>query len=290
MTEPLIRRLTSTEESDLANSIIRFGVLAPVVYDADGRLLDGANRQRIAGYLGVPCPELTIPLTGEEADRAAVDLNLARRQLSREERNVLIRQLRAEGYTYKNVAAKVGASVGTTFNVLHADDDPATFQPRKVATVEGDNGKKYRPAADKADAVALVDEGETIRDVAARYGVNETTVGRWVKAAHDDDPDEPVERRPAPAPPANGKKRRYDATDRDPIHRGKRRYDVDRGLDRLTLTIRSAGDTAAGVDLDGLTPHKAEEWATTLRTAARKISQLASRITAQAKAQEEAAQ
>ena len=78
----------------LRDNIALNGVLVPILVDGDGpvrRIIDGNNRRRIADELGYDCPEIIKDgLTEGEKRTLARALNLARRQLTHEQRRQLV--------------------------------------------------------------------------------------------------------------------------------------------------------------------------------------------------------
>ena len=103
--------LTAEEEAGLRASISQYGVLVAVVMTEDGRVIDGNNRKRIAAELGIECPEQVQTGLSEEDIRAlARSLNIARRQLNRQQRRQLVAdQLReTPGWSNRRVAKALG--------------------------------------------------------------------------------------------------------------------------------------------------------------------------------------
>ena len=86
----VIPKLTDAEVAMLTESIRRDGVKYPVLLRVSGQVIDGHHRRRIAEELGLPCPTVTLDVDDETAERLAVTLNLARRQLSPEQKYELI--------------------------------------------------------------------------------------------------------------------------------------------------------------------------------------------------------
>jgi DNA modification methylase len=111
----------STEERDgLRASITLHGVLVPVMLTEDGRVIDGNNRKQIADELGIDCPEVVRSALDEEEIRAlARSLNIARRQLNREQRRQLVAdQLReTPGWSNRRVAKSLGVDHHTVASV-----------------------------------------------------------------------------------------------------------------------------------------------------------------------------
>ena len=78
----------------LKGNIAVNGVLVPILVDSEGptrRIIDGNYRKRIADELGYDCPEIVkAGLTDEEERTLARCLNLARRELSQQQRRQLV--------------------------------------------------------------------------------------------------------------------------------------------------------------------------------------------------------
>lgn len=142
----------------LRQSIADHGVLCPVVRDKHGRVIDGHNRQRIAGELGVDCPEVTVPLEGEEADRLAEELQLGRRNLSREARDERIAALRRSGMTQAVIADVVGLTEARVDQVLKSSRLISKVEsvPRTITTSRGRRPTKYNKRKPPNPAIATV--------------------------------------------------------------------------------------------------------------------------------------
>jgi ParB-like chromosome segregation protein Spo0J len=83
--------LTSEEYASLKADIEQRGVQVPILVDEDGNILDGHHRKRIADELGIDCPhETRSGLTHAEKTSVALALNVARRHLTREQRQKII--------------------------------------------------------------------------------------------------------------------------------------------------------------------------------------------------------
>lgn len=79
----LLPDLQRHEVDELAESIRRFGIKVPVVFDEDGNILDGHHRVMIADSLGVEYPkQIENGLSVEEKRILAAQLNAARRHMT----------------------------------------------------------------------------------------------------------------------------------------------------------------------------------------------------------------
>ena len=106
--------LTADEYERLREDIRKRGVLDALIYDEDGRLLDGHNRLAIADELHLTdYPTQVIDLgdaTEEERDQVAATLNINRRQLTPDQQRDLAAQFRINGMSVPDTARLVGAS------------------------------------------------------------------------------------------------------------------------------------------------------------------------------------
>lgn len=131
----------------LRQSIARFGVVSPVVVDGNGSIIDGHQRARIAGELGLTYPILKRAVKNEDdAIALAYSLNADRRQLTVEQRRDIVADLRSKGYSLRAIAGVTKTSLGTA----HNDVKQSGVQ---VEHVEGGDGRTYpasKPATEDA--------------------------------------------------------------------------------------------------------------------------------------------
>lgn len=138
--------LSAEELAGLRASIRQHGILVPIMLTEDGRIIDGNNRKQIADELGIGCPEVVQPGLDEEEIRAlARSLNIARRQLGREQRRQLVAdQLReTPGWSNRRVAKALGVDHHTVASV-RLDLEPTGEIPQLGYTTGLDG--KDRPA------------------------------------------------------------------------------------------------------------------------------------------------
>ncbi len=98
--------LSEDEFAELKADICERGVLVPVEYDELGNILDGHHRVRACQELGIAdWPRLVrAGMTDDEKAEHALTLNLARRHLSREQRQELVATLRQRGWSLRRRA------------------------------------------------------------------------------------------------------------------------------------------------------------------------------------------
>lgn len=137
--------LTPIEYEALKADIAERGVLVPVEVDENGAILDGHHRVRAWQELrseGVNLAKypqtVRRGLTEEQKRNHARSLNVLRRHLSREQRDDVMRAMRADGATYQEIASSVGVSVDTAHRAAR---DVELSDIGKLQGVDG----KYRP-------------------------------------------------------------------------------------------------------------------------------------------------
>ncbi|WP_100494939.1 ParB/RepB/Spo0J family partition protein [Mycobacteroides abscessus] len=83
--------LSPDEYAELERSILHSGVMVPIVVDEHGVVIDGHHRQKIAKHHNLPLPtETRAGFTDAEKRSLALQLNVARRHLTREQRRALV--------------------------------------------------------------------------------------------------------------------------------------------------------------------------------------------------------
>lgn len=141
--------LSDSEYEELKADIAERGVMVPLEYDEDENLLDGHHRKRICDELGIEDFPYVVrhKLKTEEEKRQHVrKLNLARRHLTKEQRNQVIKDMRADGATLQEIADATNVSVGTVHTVTSDNSFSELKNSEPPATVTGKDGKTY-PAA-----------------------------------------------------------------------------------------------------------------------------------------------
>ncbi len=83
--------LSPDEYSELERSILDNGVMVPIIVDEHDVVIDGHHRQKIAKHHNLPLPtETRAGFTDAEKRSLALELNIARRHLTREQRRALV--------------------------------------------------------------------------------------------------------------------------------------------------------------------------------------------------------
>lgn len=133
----------------LRDNIAVNGVLVPILVDSNGprrKIIDGNYRKAIADELGYDCPEiLHAGLTEEEKRTLARALNLARRQLSTEQKRRLIAEQLHETPERTNrwIAKQLGVHHATVASV-RAELEPSVGQNIQLDRRIGSDGKSYK--------------------------------------------------------------------------------------------------------------------------------------------------
>ena len=227
----LFPRLDDATERALYESIVRFGVVVPVVVDQHGQIIDGHHRARLAAEIGADCPtEVREVESDEEARELARSLNADRRHLSVEQRREMVAALRQEGHSLRAIASAVGVSKSQVANDI--DELSTGGQLDAPDTIDGRGGRSYparrhEPALtedereDLAGLEARIEERggaeavEVIADALHAHGMTMGDIGtpearRVLEALDDGAPDaEPDDDDPEPDPARGGSERGY---------------------------------------------------------------------------------
>jgi hypothetical protein len=132
----------------LRDNIAVHGVLTPIIVDSDGprrKIIDGNYRKAIADELGYDCPEIVQEgLTDEEKRTMARALNLARRQMTQEQKRQLVADQLRETPDRSNrwIGKQLGVSHPTVASVR--SEMEASGKLIQFERTVGEDGK-YRP-------------------------------------------------------------------------------------------------------------------------------------------------
>ena len=134
--------LSAEEYASLKADIKEHGVLVPVEYDDEGNILDGFHRVQICQELGLDWPKVVrTDLTDAQKLEHAWTLNLARRHLSREQKQGIASRLRRDGWTQERIAQTLSVSPATISmwltEFINSDELAAPTH------ITGRDGKRY---------------------------------------------------------------------------------------------------------------------------------------------------
>ena len=148
--QPLVKLppLPPDQYEALRQNIAVNGVLVPILVDGDGakrRIIDGNNRKNISDELGYDCPEVVHEGDDEDLRTLARALNLARRQLTTDQkRQVIADQLQeTPRRTNRWVAKMLGVSHPTVASVRAEMESVGKIYQQESRV--GSDGKAYKP-------------------------------------------------------------------------------------------------------------------------------------------------
>lgn len=150
----IVPPLSETEYKDLKESIKNHGIQVPIIIDEEKVALDGGHRLKIAAELKIPQDQIPFTvkddLADEEAKMAyALEINVRRRQLNKQQKDKLIRDLIKKGWSIRFVARNVDVSVGKV-----AKEAAAVRAEEGTTTVKGADGKEYQATTPARQAAA----------------------------------------------------------------------------------------------------------------------------------------
>ena len=136
--------LTAEEYSELRNDIAQRGVMVPIEYDEQGNVLDGHHRLQICEELGITdFPKvIRAGMTENEKRTHARKLNMARRQLSQDQRRGLMRDTLFETpeISDRRIAKALGVSPTTVGTVRREMEESGELS--KLDSSIGADGKE----------------------------------------------------------------------------------------------------------------------------------------------------
>jgi len=154
----------------LQSSIEQDGAVVPIIIHASsGEIIDGRHRAQLTNDYRV----INLDVDEREAVCLAVRLNLARRHLSLERKQELIKLLRPL-FTQQELARMIGTAqsrVSELQNISNIDSDNAYIPDLRY---------KIKPQQEE-EIVKRLDEGETQAQVAADFGISQSRVGQIQK-------------------------------------------------------------------------------------------------------------
>jgi site-specific DNA-methyltransferase (adenine-specific) len=179
------RPLTPIEFAALKADIADHGVLIPIDVDENGAILDGHHRVQAWQELraeGIDIPQyarlIRKGLSEEQKRNHARKLNLLRRQMTKDEREQLMVDMRQDGESYRKIAEVVGVSAPTVMSTVK---NLTVEQPRQIVGKDGKrrDAKKSRKPKTKTlfdpGNSAAIDATAIKKDKADRRAANLAT-------------------------------------------------------------------------------------------------------------------
>ena len=121
----VLPKLTSIEYEALKADIAQRGVLVPIDVDEKGEILDGHHRVRAwnelseEGIILANYPKIIrLGMTEEQKRNHARSLNVLRRQLSKDQRDQVMVDMRKDGMSYRQIAEVTGVSNQTVMRTI----------------------------------------------------------------------------------------------------------------------------------------------------------------------------
>lgn len=184
----LYEPLTADQEQALRDDIRAHGVRQAILVTADGTVIAGRHRKRIADELGLAYSVQTLEGTPGELLKAAV-LDNPQRRLAPAQRAVVVEQLRAEGWSLRRIAEVLGVSKDTIGRAAVSNETPLASTPKAAKTPPKPAAKAPNLTTPsqrrrrQAKVVELVEEGYKHRSIEQALGLPTGTVTSDLRAA-----------------------------------------------------------------------------------------------------------
>ncbi|MES2091598.1 MAG: hypothetical protein V4532_16730, partial [Pseudomonadota bacterium] len=134
--------------------------------------LDGRNRQRACSELKIACNMKMIRCPDDEVRDYILRQNVHRRHLTKEMRQAIVVELRADGQSTRQIANVIGVSQSTVQSDLASGE-----QKNSPATIQGTDGKTYSATTslfcDRCKRVGPVKDCQACKDLRGK-NVNRT--------------------------------------------------------------------------------------------------------------------
>jgi hypothetical protein len=180
--------LSKAEYEALRQDIKKNGFRQPVVKDQLGTVIDGKHRIRIGINLHKTVPETIVHCeTDQDRIDLAMSLNFRRRNLSAQERTVIVRWLADHGYSRQAIANKVGVAKRTVGRDLGTGTFVPVPNPDSDDVIKDSIGRTIKPRSldakhDRQNKVgALWRDGFGVREIADQTGYDRHVIGEDLK-------------------------------------------------------------------------------------------------------------
>ena len=155
--------LPADEYAELRDNIAEHGIRVPVDVDEGGLILDGHHRNAVALELGLMVPRRTVTgLTDEQKRDYAFDVNIRRRQLSREQkRELLAAAIKATPeQSNRQIAERAGVSHPTVAAVREELEESGDVERLSTRT---DSSGRTQPASKPAHVTSTTRTTESTK-------------------------------------------------------------------------------------------------------------------------------
>jgi predicted transcriptional regulator len=187
----LVPPLSTDEQSALRSDIKRNGILIPIFIDELGNILDGHHRNKLAPR-NADRPTVVIEGLTDEQKQAFVFRSInARRNLSREQRATLRKEMQKKAvhwresdhkfWTQKRIADELGVDQKTVSNWFISNRNQNNANNKLAKTSKKKDAREKLDKDDQSAIVELVNSGKPQSQVAADFGVSQGRVSQIVK-------------------------------------------------------------------------------------------------------------
>jgi len=172
--------LREDDYSRLKKSIEEQGIQESLKILPNGIIIDGYHRKKIAQELGIKnIPYEIKQLNKDEALELGISLNLARRNLSFEQKIEIIKKLRERGWAQEKIAKLIGIARSTIIRLENRLENGSIVQMDN-ASIPDD--LRYKISKEmKKEIAERADKGETQEEIAKDYGISRRRVGQIIK-------------------------------------------------------------------------------------------------------------
>jgi N6-adenosine-specific RNA methylase IME4/predicted XRE-type DNA-binding protein len=168
----IIPPLSSDDFQRLKADIEKNGIRLPIIVSPKGKIIDGVHRYKIAKELGIKFEIKEQDF--EDEVMAGIQLNLARRHLSIEQKRELIAKLRQMGWSQEKVAETIGIAQSRVSDLS-----------KNTSIIDFDNAcipdLRYKISKEHEEEIfKRYQQGETQEQLAADYGISQQRVSQII--------------------------------------------------------------------------------------------------------------
>lgn len=198
----LMPPLSTDEYADLEASIIANGIQVPIIVDDRGVVIDGHHRKAIAEHHGLHLPSETRQMLTEAQKYAlSIELNIARRQLNREQKRAIVEaalkaQPEKSNREHGRTLGVDDKTVGAARARLEATAEIPQFD--KTVGADGKERPASRPATVDVDGLTVDSATGEVLNKPEPPAPVEVTHTETVKTTEKFEPPTPREPKPVP--------------------------------------------------------------------------------------------